>query len=223
MSETNKHDVDANPDGVIMRLTSHSLRYLSTRIRSASTPRSAFTLVELLVVIGIIALLISILLPALSKARESANNVKCKSQIRTMIQLMQLHANDHKGYMPLVGQVEAKNGTYATDSGSVDPQMRKYEFYTSGTVNYCLGMPGSLAKYIGTTLDTSSPAKVQASLNSGLFKKMMVCPSDKEGGTKGYTIGPPASLTSLLSYAFNEAALGWSDPGWSDGSATGRQ
>ena len=179
--------------------------------------RRAFTLVELLVVIGIIALLISILLPALSKARGAANTVKCQATIRSMIQAMQLHANDHRGYMPLVGQIEVTAGNYANDSVSLgDQRMLKYEYYTNGTTQNALGMPGSIAKYVGVDIDTSSAASVQAALSTGLFRKMMVCPSDKDGGSIGYTISQ--QLPCMMSYAYNEVALGWSNAGGNDGS-----
>ncbi len=59
--------------------------------------RRAFTLVELLVVIGIISVLIGILLPSLSAARKRANEVKCLANIRSQLQAIYIYSNDNKG------------------------------------------------------------------------------------------------------------------------------
>jgi prepilin-type N-terminal cleavage/methylation domain-containing protein/prepilin-type processing-associated H-X9-DG protein len=62
--------------------------------------RSAFTLVELLVVIAIIGVLISLLLPALSRARQQANLIACQSNIRQIVMATQMYVNDYHQTFP---------------------------------------------------------------------------------------------------------------------------
>ena len=67
--------------------------------RSDSSSVRAFSLVELLVVIGIIALLIAVLLPALHKAREQARQIACASNQRQVAMAVLMYANENKGGM----------------------------------------------------------------------------------------------------------------------------
>lgn len=83
----------------VVTTTRHRRRFIA-HITHCSSTASAFTLVELLVVIGIIGLLMGVLLPALVKARKAANRAVCLSNIRQLGTGVLMYCNENKGWFP---------------------------------------------------------------------------------------------------------------------------
>ncbi|MDB5172134.1 MAG: putative major pilin subunit [Phycisphaerales bacterium] len=81
----------------------------------------AFSLVELLVVLGIIAALMAILLPLLEKGREKANEAKCMSNLRTIGQSIALYANENHGHYPRTTYTPGATPTAGTNPAAADP------------------------------------------------------------------------------------------------------
>lgn len=92
-----------------------------------------FTLVELLVVIGIIALLIGMLMPALQKARDSSLRAVCGSNLRQLGLLWHMYANDHRGFFPSHG-LRLGNWSLITEAQRTI-FIEKYQI--NGKVFYC--------------------------------------------------------------------------------------
>jgi len=125
-----------------------------------------FTLVELLVVIGIIALLISILLPSLNRAREQANRIKCASNLKQIGLSIQIYANENKGAFPRTYFDAIAAPALSGDNNGSDAD-------------------GSFPPITGAPISNNTAASFFLILKTGdITSEVFICPSSQ--GERGY-------------------------------------
>jgi prepilin-type N-terminal cleavage/methylation domain-containing protein/prepilin-type processing-associated H-X9-DG protein len=168
----------------------------------------AFTLIELLVVISIIALLISLMLPALSNAREAGRNVKCLANLRQIAMAFPMYNSENKGYFPV-----GSGWTAATHPDHSSPTWARVAAYTLG-INYTTEQNNArVADYGGHVRNYADKFR-----NNSIFQ----CPSDEFpnswGGKNATSYRYNAGHTGVYSIRWGFGSTDYYDAAYAAGS-----
>lgn len=159
-----------------------------------------FTLIELLVVISIIALLIALVMPALSSARQASRSVKCMSNLRSLAQWSTAYAMENHDILPYNGKGAAQNGYIDSLEDGHDWIERiayyKPDEFTSGAI-HC---PEASASFGSSAVVQGGPGAFNYGLNQyrgGLF----------EVGNPSYPNKPTLNSLTAESYWYGDASV----------------
>lgn len=162
-----------------------------TRSRKvAGCPAAGFTLVELLVVIGIIAVLLSILLPSLAGAQRQAQAIACQANVRSILQGMNMYASEWKGYFPGGASTSSRRmygATYASRRATDD---------NCPDVSAIWDWMSPIGHYMGIVVDGGATrAERIARFNTLRNHKVLSCPSN-DILALGFNIAPTGLMPS---------------------------
>lgn len=193
---------------------------ISTRvIRRHSQPgvtrgRRGFSLVELLVVIGVITILIGMLMPVLVRVRIAAQSTACKSNLRQIGLAMTLRAGEHRGFVPMAGLMNDLP-VPLTPAAIDDADETRYLYFTDSGTKRPAPLQAALAPYLGRPMRTDSRADLETDLAADSpVKRIFTCPAQGQGqGLPGMMVagGVPYWEAPLVvgSYAYNEGVVGY--------------
>lgn len=172
----------------------------------SSRRRTGFTLVELLVVLGIIVVLVSILLPVLKNIREQSKSVTCSSNMHEILVAMNAYVSASDGAFPVVPR-----GKDTYPPAANDPVAQSLAYYTLSPGSVLDFRDGKLWRYLGgsDSQATASPSSTDRNAGVPEFRQRIFnCPTDTDGRADGRNFSYTWNFNTRFAWADAKAPPG---------------